>query len=80
MRNALAILGLAAVVSGCSQGDTFQVAPPKEGESFLPVYIQDLRSMSPPRLGEGIGWKPFRPSNACQPHDLASLMIPCDTP
>lgn len=72
--SATAALAAVVALSGCGAKSHAAPPPPSatvghQGEQeFLPTYVDQLT-----------GKKPF-PVDQCQPHDLASLLAPCDEP
>jgi hypothetical protein len=84
MRKALVAALMALSLAGCgkpAEKEEHHGAPPTEGVSvsFYPWYVQSLRDLSAPRLGEGMTWRKQNHQDSCvKGPGVGELLMPCD--
>lgn len=62
----LAVGVMALALTGCFRSQAAQPSPPQGGGDYLPTYVEQLEHK-----------QPF-PVDICEPHDLLTLLAPCD--
>lgn len=71
------------LLGGCADTSGHEAAPAPTTEgvsvSFIPWYVQTLRDLSAPRLGEGMTWRKENRQDSCMKGpSVGELLMPCD--